>query len=58
MFRQVRGCLAPNEMKALILRYQNGLSLDEIAEEMNLKKETIGRYISVGLKKIRQFLKV
>ena len=58
MFRQVRGHLSPNEMKALILKYQNGLSLEEIAEKMNLKKETIGRYISVGLKKIRKFLEV
>ncbi len=52
----VGGKLPSNELEAIILRYRKSCSADEIAEKMSIKKESVSRYICVGLKRIRQLL--
>ena len=56
IFRVAGEQLAPAKAEAIILRYKNDHSIKKIAKEMNVKKETVRRYICVGLKKLRQFL--
>lgn len=57
IFRVVGEQLSPTEAKAMALRYRNGCNIKETAKKMNVKKETVNRYICMGLKKIRQFFK-
>jgi len=56
IFSLIRGHLSPVEAKAITLRYKNNCSNEEIAKEIDAKKESVSRYICVGLKKIRQIL--
>jgi len=56
VFQVAKGNLSPTEMKAFNMRYEKGCSNEEIAEEIGAKKESISRYICVGLKKLRQLL--
>jgi len=56
VFKLAREGLSPTEMKALTLRYKNNCSNEEIAEKIGAKKESVSRYICMGLKKIRQML--
>lgn len=56
IFSLVRGFLTPAEAKAITLRYKNDCSNTEIAKEIGVRKESVGRYICAGLKKIRQML--
>jgi len=48
--------LTTNEYKAISLRYEKDHNIKEVAEKMGVNKRTISRYISVGLKKVREFL--
>lgn len=57
IFRVVGEQLSPTEAKAIALRYENDCNIKETAKKMNVKKETVSRYICMGLKKIHQFLK-
>jgi RNA polymerase sigma factor (sigma-70 family) len=50
--------LSKTEIKAIILRYQNQFEIEDVAREMNIKPRSVSRYISVGLKKIRQLLNI
>lgn len=52
----VRGCLSPTEAKAITLRYRKGCSNKDIAKRLGVKKDSVSRYICMGLKKIRQIL--
>lgn len=56
VFSLIRGHLSPVEAKAITLRYNDNRSNEEIAKEIGAKKESVSRYICVGLKKIRQIL--
>ena len=58
MFKLARGFLSPTEMQALTLRCRDNCDNDEIAEIMGIKKESVSRYICIGLRKIRQILAV
>ena len=49
--------LSKTEIRAILLRYQKQYAIDEVAREMNIKKRSVSRYISVGLKKIRQLMR-
>lgn len=42
---------------ALKLRYKKGLTNSAIAHTMSVKEETVSRYISIGLKELREILK-
>ena len=57
LFVQIERHLQANEAKAILYRYKHEYTLDETAREMGLQPKTISRYISVGLKKIREILK-
>jgi RNA polymerase sigma factor (sigma-70 family) len=49
--------LSKTEVKAILLRYQDQYAVEDVAKEMNVKPRSVSRYISVGLKKIRDLLK-
>ena len=51
-----RGELSPTKVRALTLRYRNHFSNEDIARKMGIKKESVSRYICVGLKQIQQIL--
>lgn len=50
--------LSKKEAEAVRLRYQNHRSVVQIAELMDVKPQSVKKYISVGLKKIRTILGV
>lgn len=54
--RTIRDYLSPTQAKAITLRYNENYSNEEIAEQVGIKKESVSRYICVGLKKIQQIL--
>lgn len=58
MFELIRSRLPRCEARAITLRYGHGHDIDEVARQMNVNARTVSRYISVGLTKIRRFLKV
>ena len=57
MFELIEKHLPPSEALAVTLRYKNSYNAAEVADKMSIKQESVRRYISVGLKKIRLFLK-
>lgn len=48
--------LPPREAQAIILKYYNNMTLDEIADAMNLSRSTIKRQLSSGKKTLCRFL--
>jgi len=58
MFEIIKSKLPKSEAQAITLRYGQGRDISEVAKEMNVNTRTVSRYISVGLNKIRRFLKV
>jgi len=46
------------EYRAVTLRYGKDMSLKEVADIMHIKRRSVSRYVSVGIKKIHQFLAV
>lgn len=58
IFELIGGNLKPSEVRAITLRYKKGRTIGEIAKEMNVKKESVSRYICVGLTKLRRLLNV
>ena len=50
--------LGSRECRAVALRYGKSMAIKEIAENMQIKRTSVSRYVSTGLKKIRQFLMV
>ncbi len=53
----IKEYLSEKESQAVLLRYRDHLDNDEAAEKMNIQKKTLIRYVSVGLKKIRDIIK-
>ena len=58
MFELIRLRLPRSEAQAITLRYMHGHNIGEVAQKMRVDTRTVSRYISVGLNKIRRFLKV
>ena len=58
MFELIKGRLTNSQYQAMALRYGTHHSIKEVAEKMNVKSTSVSRYISIGLKKIRQSLKL
>jgi RNA polymerase sigma factor (sigma-70 family) len=56
IFKLIETRLRRSRAQAIVLRYMNHYKIQEIAERMNVNSGTARRYISVGLRKIRQFL--
>ena len=47
-----------SEAKAITSRYCDNLCIQEIADRMSIDGRSVSRYISTGLRKVRQFFKV
>ena len=58
IFNLIERHLPNREAEAITLRYKNNCSIKDVAEKMNVNGRTVSRYISVGLKKARQFLTI
>ena len=58
MFELIWRRLPPKEARAVTLRYMNSCDIGEVAEEMGIKQRSVSRYVSAGLKKVRQVLGV
>ena len=56
MFKLIEKRLPHSEAKAITLRYRDKYNTKAVAEKMDVDKRTVSRYISVGFRKIRQFL--
>jgi len=54
MFELIQRSLPPNEARAITLRYGNNDDIVEVAEKMGIKSTSVSRYVSTGLKKLRQ----
>ena len=52
----IRGRLSLTQAKAITLRYKNNCNNEEIAKQIGIKKESVSRYICIGLKQIQQIL--
>jgi RNA polymerase sigma factor (sigma-70 family) len=57
MFRLIERQLPFREAEAIVERFVEGSDIDEGAKKMGVNKRTFSRYICMGLKKIRDFLK-
>ena len=58
MFELIRRRLPPNEARAVRLRYWDSYDTGEVAEKMGIKPSSVSRYVSVGLKRVRQLFGV
>jgi len=58
MFGLIEKRLRKSESLAVTLRYKEQHSIGEVAEKMGVDKQSVGRYVCVGLGKIRQFFAV
>ncbi len=58
MFKLLQSRLYPKEVLALKLRYLDDYNRTEAAEKMAINPKSVSRYVSVGLKKVRQALGV
>jgi len=54
IFRQIEQSLPSTVGQVILDKHKNNMSHRQIAEKMNLKQETVNRYMSVGMKKIRE----
>ncbi len=57
MFKCIETQLQYNEAKAVILRYKNNYKIKKIAAAMGINNIAAWRYVSNGVRKIRQFLR-
>jgi len=57
MIDLIRSCLSEKESEAILLRFKDHYGIDEAAEKMKVQKKTLIRYVSVGLKKLREIIK-
>ncbi len=55
-FGSIEERLSSSEAQAVILRYRDDCSTKEAARKMKVKPQTVSRYLSVGLSKLREFL--
>ena len=53
-FETIGKHLSPSVNQVFIQKFQHNLNHREIAEKLNLKKETVDRYLSVGTKQIQE----
>ena len=58
MFELIWKRLPQTEAQAVALRYRNNYDTREVAEKMGVKPRSVSRYVSVGLKKLRQAIGV
>jgi RNA polymerase sigma factor (sigma-70 family) len=56
MIELIKRRVTRNEFKAITARYRDGLSIKEAADRMSINNRSVSRYISTGLRKVKQFL--
>ena len=56
MIELIRKRVTRNEFKAIASRHLDGLSIKEAADGMSINNRSVSRYISTGLRKVKQFL--
>ncbi|OHB59958.1 MAG: hypothetical protein A2167_06545 [Planctomycetes bacterium RBG_13_46_10] len=56
MFNLINEQLPKSSVQAITLRYRDGQDTTEVAKQMGVKSKSVSRYISIGIKKIRQIL--
>lgn len=56
MFELIRERLPKSQTDAITLRYWHHYDIKEVAKKMGVDVRSVSRYVSVGLKKIRQLL--
>lgn len=56
VLRLIEKRLPDSQSRAIIFRYKYGYEIKEIAKEMHVNRRSVSRYISVGLRTIRQLL--
>ncbi len=57
LFDRIEQHLKHNQARAILYRYKYNYTLEETAEKMGLKPKTVIRYVSIGLKKLRELIK-
>lgn len=55
LFEQIKE-LPKRESQAILMKYYNGMSLEEIAFAMDCSKSSVKRYLSKGYEKLRNYL--
>lgn len=58
MFQLIESRLPKREAEAVLQRFGRGFSIKDTAEKMHVNERIVSRYLSVALKKIRQFVPV
>jgi RNA polymerase sigma factor (sigma-70 family) len=58
MIGLIRKRVTKKEFRAIASRYSDGLTLKEAADRMNINDRSVVRYISTGLRKVKQFLAI
>jgi len=56
MFQLIESHLPKREAEVIVHRYGHGLSTTDTAEKMNVNKRDVSQYLSVALKKMREFV--
>jgi len=56
MFQLIESRLPKREAEVVVQRYGHGLSITDTAEKMNVNKRLVSRYLSLALKKMREFV--
>jgi RNA polymerase sigma factor (sigma-70 family) len=56
MFYLIESRLSKREAEAVLQRYGQGFSITDTAEKMNVNKRNISRYLTMALKKMREFV--
>jgi RNA polymerase sigma factor (sigma-70 family) len=56
MIELIRKRVTKNEFKAITSRHSEGLSIKEVADRMSINNRSVSRYISTGIRKVKQFL--
>lgn len=56
MFYLIENRLPKREAEVVVQRYGQGLSTTDTAEKMNVNKGIVSRYLSVAIKKMREFV--
>ena len=52
----IRKRVTKNEFKAIASRHLDGLTIKEAADRMSINNRSVSRYISTGIRKVKQFL--
>ena len=58
MIELIKKRVTRNEFKAIASRYRDDLSIKEAADRMNIDDRSVVRYISTGLRKVKNFLAI